>query len=72
MFNRFVKWLKSERGALDIDGAILGIVAFVIIASVITSAITGTDAGSVLIQSVGFIIAGAGVLFILVRAFLKT
>ena len=70
------KWLmklyKGERGGLDIDGAILAIVAFVIIASVITTSITGTDAGSVLIQSVGFIIAGAGVLFVLVRAFLKT
>lgn len=44
-------------GGKYIVGAVTAVIAFVIIANVISTSVTGTDTGSVLIQTLGTLVA---------------
>ena len=54
------------------EKALEGIIGAVVIILVITNVVTGTDAGSVLLQTAGNVLAGVGGLYVLVRSFVNS
>jgi hypothetical protein len=54
------------------EKALEGIIGAVVIILVITNVVTGTDAGSLLLQTAGNVLAGVGGLYVLVRSFVNS